>query len=131
MAVLLSAVTSPGSGYPTAPAVSFTDVSGQGAAAYAQISDGSVTNIVITDAGSGYSSNAVINISPTPTISVVIPSANNLLLGQNYQLQTSSDLNDWTTCGAAFPATNTCWAPANFWNVAATNQMFFRLQMLQ
>ncbi len=120
-----------GSGYPTNPAVSFSDASGHGAAAYSQISNGAVTNIEITTTGSGYSSNTVINIAPTPTINVVIPSASSLMLGQNYQLQIANGLTGWTGFGAAFSATNTAWTPTNFWNAANTNQMFFRLQMLQ
>jgi hypothetical protein len=124
-------LTASGRGYTTNPAVSFSDASGHGAAAYSQISNGTVTNIVITSTGSGYSTNAVINIAPTPTISVVIPSANNLMLEQNYQLQIANGLTDWTDFGAAFSATNPAWTPTNFWNVAATNQIFFRLQMFQ
>lgn len=124
-------ITSAGSGYTTNPAVSFSDASGHGAAAYSQISNGAVTNIVITSAGSGYSSNATITIAPTPTISVVIPSANNLMLEQIYQLQVANSLTGWTDFGAAFSATSTAWTPTNFWNVANTNQMFFRLQMFQ
>ena len=124
-------LTASGSGYPTNPAVSFSDASGHGAAAYSQTSSGAVTNIMITSTGSGYSSKAVINISPTPTISVVIPSASSLMLGQNYQLQIANGLTGWTGFGAAFSATNPAWTPTNFWNVANTNQMFFRLQMLQ
>jgi len=120
-----------GSGYPTNPAVSFSDASGHGAAAYSQISSGAVTNIVITSTGSGYSSKAVVNIAPTPTINVVIPSANNLMLGQNYQLQIADGLTGWTGFGAAFSATSPAWTPTNFWNVANTNSVFFRLQMLQ
>ena len=122
-------ITAPGSGYTTNPAVSFSDVSGHGAAAYSQIGNGSVTNIVITSAGSGYSSNALINIAPTPTIRVVIPSANNLLLGQIYQLQTSSALNGWTSFGSPFTATAGAWTASNYWNVASSNQLFFRLKM--
>jgi len=124
-------LTASGSGYPTNPAVSFSDISGHGAAAYSQINNGAVTNIVITSAGSGYSSNAVINISPTPAIRVVIPSAKNLMLGQKYQLQTANDLIGWGSFGALFSATATNWAATNYWNVANTNQLFFRLEMLQ
>jgi hypothetical protein len=124
-------LTASGSGYTTNPAVSFSDASGHGAAAYSQISNGAVTNIVIASTGSGYSTNAVINIAPTPTISVVIPSANNLMLDQNYQLQIANGLTDWADFGGVFSATNPAWTPTNFWNVANTNQMFFRLQMFQ
>ena len=129
--IVRAILTASGSGYPTNPAISFSDASGHGAAAYSQISSGAVTNIVITSPGSGYSSNAGISIAATPTISVVIPSASNLLLGQNYQLQIANGLTGWTGFGAAFSATNPAWTPTNFWNVAKTNQMFFRLQMLQ
>ena len=124
-------LTASGSGYPTNPAVSFSDASGHGAAAYSQINNGVVTNIVISSTGSGYSSNAIINIATPPTISVVMPNASNLMLGQNYQLQIANNLTGWTGFGAAFSATNPAWTPTNFWNVANTNQMFFRLQMLQ
>lgn len=122
-------ITASGSGYTTNPTVSFSDVSGHGAAAYSQIGNGSVTNIVFTSAGSGYTSNAVINISPTPTMRVVIPSAKSLMLGQNYQLQIANDLNGWMSCGAVFSATASDWAATNFWNVANTNLLFFRMQM--
>jgi photosystem II stability/assembly factor-like uncharacterized protein len=124
-------MTAPGNGYTVAPAVSFNDVSGHGATAYAQISNGSVTNIVITDAGFGYSSNATINIPAAASLNVVIPSAENLMVGQNYQLQITHDLNNWTSYDSVFTATNTTWTSADFWDVANTNRLFFRLQMLQ
>ena len=124
-------MTASSNGYTEAPAVSFNDVSGHGATAYAQISNGSVTNIVITDAGFGYSSNATIKIPPAAFINVVIPSANNMMVEQNYQLQISYDLNNWTSYGSVFAATNTTWTSTDFWDVANTNRMFFRLQMLE
>ena len=123
-------MTAPGNGYNVAPTVSFNDVSGHGATAYAQISNGLVTNIVITDAGFGYSSNATINIPAAASLNVVIPSAENLMVGQNYQLQITYDLNNWTSYGSAFTATNTAWTSADFWVVADADRMFFRLQML-
>jgi hypothetical protein len=124
-------MTASGNGYTVAPAVSFNDVSGHGATAYAQISNGSVTNIVITDAGIGYSFNATINIPAAASLNVVIPSAENLMVGQNYQLQITYDLNNWTSYGAVFTATNTAWTSTDFWDVATTNRMFFRLQMFE
>jgi hypothetical protein len=57
-------------------------------------------------------------------------SAARRVLGQNYQLQIGNDLINWTSFGSAFFATNSTWTPTNFWNVANTNQLFFRLQML-
>jgi hypothetical protein len=124
-------MTAPGSSYAVAPTISFSDVSGHGATAYAQISNGSVTNIIITDAGSGYSSNAIINITPAAFLNVVIPSAQSLMVEQNYQLQISHDLINWTGYGSVFTATNTAWTSTDYWDVANTNQIFFRLQMLQ
>ncbi len=122
-------VTASGSGYVSPPAISFSDVSGSGATAYAQLSAGSVTNIVINNPGAGYGSNAVINISATPTISVVIPSVTNLMLEQNYQLQVSSDLYNWTNQGSAFTATNISMVYPRYWNVGNWSQLFFRLRL--
>jgi hypothetical protein len=122
-------LTAKGSGYVTPPAVLFSDSSGHGAAAYTQLGNGSVTNIVITSAGSGYSSNAVITISTPPSLAVVILSAKDLLVGQNYQLQIANDLNQWTNYGTPFPALQSYWMPSNYWETADTNRVFFRLQM--
>jgi FtsP/CotA-like multicopper oxidase with cupredoxin domain/PKD repeat protein len=55
-------VTAPGSGYTSAPAVSFSG-GGSGAAATAQVSGGGVTGITITDGGSGYTSLPTVTIS--------------------------------------------------------------------
>jgi hypothetical protein len=124
-------LTASGSGYTANPTISFSDSSGHGAAAYSQMGNGAVTNIVITNPGSGYSANTTINISLPPTINVFVLAANNLMPGQNYQLQVANGMNAWTPFGGIFSATNSTWTPTNFWNVANTNQMFFRLQMTQ
>lgn len=50
------AVTSGGSGYTSAPTVSFTGGSGTGAAATATVVGGVVTGITVTDPGTGYTS---------------------------------------------------------------------------
>jgi hypothetical protein len=52
------------------------------------------------------------------------------MLGQPYQLQTANDLNFWTSFGSAFFATNNAWTSTDYWNLANTNRVFFRLQML-
>jgi hypothetical protein len=49
-------VTNGGSGYTSAPTVSFTGGGGSGATATATVSSGIVTAVTITDAGSGYTS---------------------------------------------------------------------------
>ena len=123
-------LTASGSNYTVAPVVTFSDESGNGAAAYAQINNGSVTNIVVTSAGFGYSSNTVINIPPAAYQNAVIPSAYSLMLLQTYQLQTGNDLSSWTGVGSPFTATNSAWTPAYYWNIANADVVFFRLQML-
>jgi hypothetical protein len=62
---------------------------------------------------------------------VIMPTASDMIIGENYQLQIANVLNNWTNFGSVFTATNINWTPTNFWNVANTNQMFFRLQMAQ
>ena len=49
-------VTNPGSGYTTAPTVSFTGGGGTGATANATVAGGKVTGFTITNPGSGYTS---------------------------------------------------------------------------
>jgi len=43
----------------------------------------------------------------------------------------ANDLDNWTRSGSVFAATNNTWSPANYWNVADTNMLFFRLYMIQ
>jgi hypothetical protein len=52
----------------------------------------------------------------------------NLLVGTNYQVQISTDLNNWTNYGSAFTATNSIWRSANYFDVPNWDQLFFRLQ---
>jgi hypothetical protein len=123
-------LTASGSDYTVAPSVTFSDASGQGATAYAQIDGGAVTNIVITSAGFGYSSDTTINIPPAAYRNAVIPCANSLMAGQSYQLQIASDLNAWTNYESPFVATNNAWTSSSFWNVTTTGRLFFRLRIL-
>lgn len=64
--VVSATVTSGGSAYTTAPAVTITG-SGTGATATATVSNGVVTAINITNAGSGYTTGATITIAPPPS----------------------------------------------------------------
>jgi Concanavalin A-like lectin/glucanases superfamily len=57
------------------------------------------------------------------------PSFSNLLVGTNYQLQASTDLNNWTNQGASFTATNTAMPSAQYFDADTFNQLFFRLQV--
>ena len=63
--VIGGAVTSGGSGYSVAPAVTITG-NGTGAAATATVSSGAVSAINITSAGSGYTTGATITIAAPP-----------------------------------------------------------------
>lgn len=56
-------VTNPGSGYASAPTVSFSGGGGTGAAAAAIIQNGSVIEITITNPGSGYTSAPSVSLS--------------------------------------------------------------------
>lgn len=58
----------------------------------------------------------------------VRPSFNSLVLGRNYQLQISSDLNTWTNQGVRFTATNFNMVFPQYWDVDDWGKLFFRLQ---
>jgi len=57
----------------------------------------------------------------------VTPSFSHLLIGTNYQLQISSDLNTWSDCGLVFAATNASEAYFQPLNATNWNRHFFRL----
>jgi hypothetical protein len=123
-------LTASGIDYTKPPAVTFNDSTGSGAVASAQIFNGAVTNIVINRTGSKYSPNTVINIAPAGYLNAVIPTAGNLILGLDYQLEVSSDLNTWTNQGSAFTATNATMVYPQCFAVADWNQLFFRLYVI-
>jgi hypothetical protein len=126
-------LTAAGAGYVDPPSISFTDVSGTGAAAAAQISNGAITNILIMMAGYGYSSNTTMNIAaPTPTPAIVI-SASNLMAAQRYELENTSDFAGWTPVGAPVAPPQVAWPllTNSFSGVTNTGQMLFRLRLVQ
>jgi|GEM_PF-1259715 hypothetical protein len=51
----------------------------------------------------------------------------NLSIGYNYQIQTSTDLNNWTNYSTPFTAIASSMTYSNYWQVANWNQLFFRL----
>ena len=51
----------------------------------------------------------------------------NLIIGNYYQIQVSTDLNNWTNYGAPFTATTNSMTSSNYWPVNDWNQLFFRL----
>jgi hypothetical protein len=52
------------------------------------------------------------------------------MIGTNYQVQVSADLNTWTNQGSAFTATNTSMAFPQYTDVQNWDQLFFRLQIV-
>jgi hypothetical protein len=58
----------------------------------------------------------------------VKPSLSDLLIGANYQLQVSSDLNHWTNQGSPFTATAPTMVYPQYWDVDNWRQLFFRVQ---
>ena len=76
--------------------------------------------------------------SPLPQMSLAIafqptfvvqPAFANLILNTNYQLLLSGDLQTWTNQGTAFTATNSSMIYPQYFNVANSKQLFFRLQV--
>ena len=97
--VVHATITSGGSGYVTSPAVSIVGGGGTNATAVSQISGGVVTNIVITDPGTGYTSTPTIKIGQPPAAALsptVLPvmrvDAAQLAPYDNYQIQFKPDL---------------------------------------
>jgi uncharacterized membrane protein len=127
-------VTDGGSCYTNTPLVLIQGGGGTGATATAVVNNGVVVGITITDAGIGYTSTPTIYIySPVGLqiglIKAVKPSFSDLLLGTNYQLQVSADLNTWTNQGSPFPATAPSMVYPQYWDVDNWGQLFFRLRV--
>lgn len=131
--VIGATVTDGGCGYTNIPLVQIVGGGGSGAAATALVTNGVVVGITITDAGTDYTSAPAIYIySPLGVqigiLQAVIPTFSSLSPGSNYQLQSSSDLSNWTNQGSAFTATNPVMIYPQYFNVTGWNQLFFRLQ---
>lgn len=56
-------ITDEGSGYTSAPTVSFSGGGGSGATALAEVTGGVITNIIVTNVGSGYTSSPTVSFS--------------------------------------------------------------------
>lgn len=84
-------VTSGGSGYTTAPTVSFTGGSGSNAAAYATLNNGAVQQVILTDPGYGYLTAPTVGFSTGgATATALIESIQTLpLQGGNVYLNTA------------------------------------------
>ena len=86
---------------------------GSGATATAVVNngvDGVVTNLIIINAGSGYTSNPFIQISSppfAPSLSIAVSAVKvtqHVVLGRNYVLESSTDLKNWNQVGTSFTA---------------------------
>jgi hypothetical protein len=70
-----------------------------------------------------------ITIPPAATNNIVIPAVNNLILQQFYQMQTSSELKNWTNQVSPFSATNVnMMYPRNYYP-SNRSQLYFRVQV--
>jgi hypothetical protein len=63
-------------------------------------------------------------------IQAIIPSYKNLIVGNTYQLQTSTDLRTWINSGGTFVATNSTWVSPSYWDKNEFDKMFFRLLII-
>ncbi len=129
--VVGASITSGGSGYASAPAVSIVGGGGSGASATATVSNGVVTAINIINTGSGYTSLPTIIIAP-PTVQGLAPTLSaavrldysSLETNLTYQLQASLSLGIWTNLGSPFTATTD--TNSQYLGMQARS-MFFRL----
>ncbi len=134
--VVHATVTTGGSGYLTAPAVTIAGGGGTNATAISQISGGVVTNINIANPGTGYTNTPEVEIAQPPTAAVsptVFPmvrlDSTNLAPYDNYQVQYKSELagawGNWS--GGPFNPNGATNSQYLFITNPAT---FFRLQYL-
>ena len=133
--VVGATMTDVGCGYVTAPLVLILGGGGSGASAVAQVSNGVVTGINLIGAGAGYTNTPTVYIySPrgvqADLIKAVRPSFSDLLIGTEYQLQVSRDLNNWTNQGAPFTATAPTMSYSQYWDVDNWGQLFFRVEVV-
>lgn len=125
-------ITDSGCGYTNAPQVLIQGGGGSGATATATIANGVVTAINISNAGSGYTNAPQILIASPPFVPTLaiktsaVKVTQHLMLGINYQLQSSPDLVNWASVGSAFTATNE-YMVSEF-EINVTNQYFRILQ---
>jgi len=62
---------------------------------------------------------------------VIYVTFTNLVVGLNYQIQSSPDLINWSNQYSEFTATDSNWRSTEYLNVRNSNRFFFRLQVVQ
>jgi hypothetical protein len=100
---------------------------GSGSAVYDSSANG---NDGIIYGGSAWSTNVPFISSAMVNLhKAVYVDFSNLLVGTNYQLQTSTNLygGAWLNYGTPVTATNSIMPFSNYWNVSKWNQLYFRL----
>jgi hypothetical protein len=96
------------------------------------VTNGEVISITVSETGTGYTNVPDVFIGPPLGIQVgiveaVAPTFSGLTFGSNYQLQSSSDLLNWTNQGPPFTATNSVMVYPQYFNVMNFYQYYFRL----
>ena len=126
-------LTDGGCGYTNAPLLLIQGGGGSGALATTTMMDGEITRITIVNGGSGYSTN------PAPKIVIASPPfepsvgirfsrvevTQNVTLGRNYILESSTNLVNWSATGPSFNAISETYT--NEFVIQQTGQ-FFRLR---
>lgn len=108
--VVGATITDGGCGYTEAPVVQIIGASGTGARAVATVSNGIVTGITISETGSGYSSTSKVLIASPPFAPWLdlevskVKVTQHVVLGKNYLLESSTDMNQWNPMGPKFTA---------------------------
>jgi hypothetical protein len=108
--VVSAEISDGGFGYSGTPAVRITGGGGSGATAIAVVENGVVTGVTITNPGSGYTGTPKVSIATplfSPELKVAVSRVtvtSKVVLGLKYLLESSTDLQTWTTVGAPFVA---------------------------
>lgn len=108
--VVSAEISDGGFGYSGTPAVRITGGGGSGATAIAVVENGVVTGVAITNPGSGYTGTPKVSIaSPlfSPELKVAVSRVtvtSKVVLGLKYLLESSADLQTWSTVGNPFVA---------------------------
>jgi len=110
--VVGATMTDYGCGYTNPPVVLIQGGGGSNAGAVAVVSNGVVNSIQITNAGCCYTSTPQIVIGSPPFVPTVgirfskVKVTQNVVLGRNYVLESSTNMIDWTATGPPYTATN-------------------------